>query len=140
MSEVTRKHTVIYRDLCLFKLFKLTGIPVHSQSFPKLDRPNHNVHFFLGRTCIPLEPADTALIAAGGVVVVPAHHQLTPQVNRRVPINERRSAEREPSSGAVRGVVRGVGRILHTPGRRENRLAVVTRNSIALLLCNVFCV
>lgn len=140
MSEVTHKHTVTYRDLCLFKLFKPTGIPVHRLSFPKLDRSNHNIHFLLGRTCIPLGPADTALIAAGGVVVVPAHHQLTAQVNRRVLINERRGAEREPSSAAVRGVVRRVGRIPHTPGRRENASAVVTRNTIRLLLRNMFCV
>lgn len=82
MSELTCKHTVSnIESLMLFKLFKLASVPVLSVSFPKLDRSNNNIHVFLGRTCIPLEPINTALIAAGRVVTVPAHHQLTLQVN-----------------------------------------------------------
>lgn len=65
----------------LFKLLKPTSVPVLSLSFPKLDRSNNNIHVFLGRTCIPLKSTNTALIAAGRVVIVPAHHQLTLQVN-----------------------------------------------------------
>lgn len=65
----------------LSKLFQLTCVPILGANFPKLDRSNNHVHFFVGRACIPLEPVNAALIAAGRVVPRPAHHQLTLQVN-----------------------------------------------------------
>lgn len=103
------------QSLTWSKLFKLTSIPVLSMSFPKLDRSNDNTNFFLGRACIPLEFINTTLIAAGRVVIGPAHHQLTLQVNWLVSINKWKSIKGKPSNTAVWWMVRGVGRILDTP-------------------------
>lgn len=97
MSELKCKHNTNTQSLELLKIFKLTSVPVLSVSFPKLHGSNNNIHLLMGRICIPLEPADTALVAAGGEVVVPAHHQLTLQENRRESVHEGESIKPKPS-------------------------------------------
>lgn len=105
------------QSLTLLKVFKLTSVPVLSLSFPKLHGSNNNIHLFMGRVCIPLEPANTALVAAGGVVLAPAHQQLTAQENRRESVHKGERVKPKPSDiGAWRGI-KSVGRIIGTPGR-----------------------
>lgn len=105
------------QSLTLLKIFKLTNVPVLSVSFPELHGSNNNIHLFMGRICIPLEPANTALIAAGEVVLVPAHHQLTPQENWRESVHERESVKPKPSNIAAWWGEKNVGRITSTPGK-----------------------
>lgn len=105
------------QSLTLFKIFKLTNVPAMSVSFPKLHGSNNNIHLLVGRICIPPEPANTALVAAGGEVVVPAHQQLAAQEHRRESVHEREGVKPKPSDVTPwRGVER-VGRVTSTPGR-----------------------
>lgn len=103
------------QSLTLLKVFKLTNVPVLSLSFPKLHGSNNNIHLFMGRVCIPLEPANTAFVAAGGVVLVPAHQQLTAQENRWESVHEGERVKPKPSDIGTRRGIKSVGRVTGTP-------------------------
>lgn len=109
------------QSLTLLKVFELIGVPVLSPSFPKLHGSNNNIHLFMGRVCIPLEPLHAALVAAGGVIVEPADGQLTPQEHWWEPAHEGEGIKPKPSNlGAWRGE-KGVGIITGTPGEMRNQ-------------------
>lgn len=122
-----------------WKLFTNTSISVLSGSLLKLDRSNNNTHFFLWRSCIPLEPVNTALIAAGRIVIAPAHHQLTLQEDWWVSSNKWKCIKAKPTDTSVWWIVRRIGRIFETPREKykSNRLVVLNRNTITLSLCNM---
>lgn len=109
------------QTLTLLKTVKLTSVPVLSGSFPKLHGSNNNSHLFMGRICTPLEPTDTTLIAAGVVVLVPAHQQLTPQENRWESVHEGESVKPKPSDIVAWRGEKSVGEITSTPGKMKNQ-------------------